>query len=91
MPRSGADQGEPRRRSEELPEALGDRPFGSRAVGVRRPLPPLVHVVTEMPKTRTAKIMRRVLRGVYCGLPPGDLSSLDNPSSLEVIRRTAGH
>lgn len=52
--------------------------------------PARVHVVTEMPKTRTAKIMRRVLRGVYCGLPPGDLSSLDNPSSLEVIRRAAG-
>jgi acetyl-CoA synthetase len=51
--------------------------------------PARVHVVTEMPKTRTAKIMRRILRGVYCGLPPGDLSSLDNPSSLEVIRRAA--
>jgi acetyl-CoA synthetase len=51
--------------------------------------PARVHVVDEMPKTRTAKIMRRVLRGVYCGLPPGDLSSLDNPSSLEVIRRAA--
>jgi acetyl-CoA synthetase len=51
--------------------------------------PARVHVVDEMPKTRTAKIMRRVLRGVYCGLPSGDLSSLDNPSSLEVIRRAA--
>jgi len=51
--------------------------------------PARVHIVTEMPKTRTAKIMRRVLRGAYCGLPPGDLSSLDNPSSLEVIRQAA--
>jgi acetyl-CoA synthetase len=51
--------------------------------------PSRVHVVREMPKTRTAKIMRRVLRGVYCGLPPGDLSSLDNPSSLEVIKQAA--
>lgn len=51
--------------------------------------PSRVHVVREMPKTRTAKIMRRVLRGVYCGLPSGDLSSLDNPSSLEVIRQAA--
>jgi acetyl-CoA synthetase len=53
--------------------------------------PARVHVVAEMPKTRTAKIMRRVLRGVYCGLPTGDLSSLDNPSSLEVIRRAASN
>ena len=51
--------------------------------------PSRVHVVSEMPKTRTAKIMRRVLRGVYCGMPTGDLSSLDNPSSLEVIKRAA--
>ena len=51
--------------------------------------PSRVHVVSEMPKTRTAKIMRRVLRGVYCGMPTGDLSSLDNPSSLEVIKRAS--
>jgi acetyl-CoA synthetase len=51
--------------------------------------PARVHVVREMPKTRTAKIMRRVLRGVYCGLSPGDLSSLDNPSSLDVIKQAA--
>jgi len=51
--------------------------------------PARVHVVREMPKTRTAKIMRRVLRGVYCGLPTGDLSSLDNPSSLEVIKQAS--
>ena len=51
--------------------------------------PSRVHVVREMPKTRTAKIMRRVLRGVYCGMPTGDLSSLDNPSSLEVIKQAS--
>ncbi|MGE4242051.1 AMP-binding protein [Ramlibacter sp.] len=51
--------------------------------------PARVHVVSELPKTRTAKIMRRVLRGVYCGLPTGDLSSLDNPTSLDVIRQAA--
>ena len=51
--------------------------------------PTRVHVVRELPKTRTAKIMRRVLRGAYCGLPTGDLSSLDNPSALDVIRQAA--
>ena len=51
--------------------------------------PARVHVVRELPKTRTAKIMRRMLRGAYCGMPTGDLSSLDNPSSLDVIRQAA--
>ncbi|VTU25497.1 Acetyl-coenzyme A synthetase [Variovorax sp. PBS-H4] len=48
--------------------------------------PGMVHVVTQLPKTRSSKIMRRVLRSVYCGLPPGDLSALDNPAALEEIR-----
>ncbi len=52
--------------------------------------PGRVHVVQQMPKTRTSKVMRRVLRGVYCGTPTGDLSSLDNPASLGEIARAAG-
>jgi len=51
--------------------------------------PGRVHVVTQLPKTRTAKVMRRVIRGVYCGTPTGDLSSLDNPAALEEIARAA--
>ena len=51
--------------------------------------PGRVHVVTQLPKTRTSKVMRRVIRGVYCGTPTGDLSSLDNPSALEEIARAA--
>jgi acetyl-CoA synthetase len=48
--------------------------------------PSAVHVVTQLPKTRSSKIMRRVIRSVYCGSPPGDLSSLDNPAALDEIR-----
>ena len=51
--------------------------------------PGRVHVVDQLPKTRSSKVMRRVLRAVYCGLPLGDLSSLDNPSSLDEIKRAA--
>ena len=51
--------------------------------------PGRVHIVTQLPKTRTSKVMRRVIRGIYCGTPTGDLSSLDNPSSLEEISRAA--
>jgi acetyl-CoA synthetase len=48
--------------------------------------PAAVHVVSQLPKTRSSKIMRRVIRSVYCGQPPGDLSSLDNPAALDDIR-----
>jgi acetyl-CoA synthetase len=48
-----------------------------------------VHIVSQLPKTRTAKVMRRVIRGVYTGTPTGDLSSLDNPAALEEIARAA--
>lgn len=51
--------------------------------------PGRVHVVGQLPKTRSSKVMRRVLRAVYCGTAAGDLSSLDNPSSLEEIGRLA--
>lgn len=49
-------------------------------------LPGAVLFVTELPKTRNAKIMRRVIRAVHLGLPEGDLTSLDNPSGIEAIR-----
>lgn len=51
--------------------------------------PSAVHAVSQLPKTRSSKIMRRVIRSVYCGLPPGDLSSLDNHSALDEIRKAA--
>ena len=47
--------------------------------------PGRVHVVGQLPKTRSAKVMRRVLRAAYCGAPTGDLSSLDNPAALDEI------
>jgi acetyl-CoA synthetase len=39
----------------------------------------------ELPKTRSAKIMRRVVRATYLGRDPGDLSSLDNPGGVQAI------
>jgi acetyl-CoA synthetase len=44
-----------------------------------------VHCVTELPKTRSAKIMRRVIRAAYLGLPPGDVTALDNPEAVNRI------
>ena len=52
-----------------------------------KPLAPrAVHFVPDLPKTRNAKVMRRILRAAYLGEDPGDMSSLVNPESLEPIR-----
>ena len=51
--------------------------------------PGRVHFVQRLPKTRTAKVMRRVIRGAYCKLPLGDISSLDDPSTIDEITRVA--
>jgi acetyl-CoA synthetase len=48
--------------------------------------PDRVAFVTELPKTRSAKIMRRVIRATYLGKDPGDLSSLDNPGGVQAVR-----
>jgi acetyl-CoA synthetase len=47
--------------------------------------PERVLFVRELPKTRSAKIMRRVIRATYLGQEPGDLSSLDNPGGVQAI------
>ena len=47
-----------------------------------------VRFVTQLPKTRNAKILRRVIRGAYLGKQDlGDLSSLENPAAVEEIQR----
>jgi acetyl-CoA synthetase len=43
--------------------------------------------VRDVPKTRSGKIMRRVVRAVAIGNPPGDTSTLANPDAVEEIRR----
>ncbi len=43
--------------------------------------------VHDLPRTRNAKIMRRVVRAVYLGKDPGDISSLENPGAVEEVRR----
>ena len=47
--------------------------------------PDRVLFVRELPKTRSAKIMRRVIRATYLGKEPGDLSSLENPGGVQAI------
>lgn len=47
--------------------------------------PAVVRLVPDLPRTRSAKIMRRVVRALALGEPPGDVSSLENPDSLAGI------
>ena len=39
----------------------------------------------DLPKTRSAKIMRRVIRATHLGREPGDLSSLENPAAVTAV------
>jgi len=49
--------------------------------------PETVLIVRELPRTRNAKIMRRVIRAAYLGLPAGDTTALENPGAVEEIAR----
>jgi acetyl-CoA synthetase len=52
-----------------------------------KPLAPSkIHFVSALPKTRNAKVMRRVIRAAYLGEDPGDLSALENPQAVDEIR-----
>jgi acetyl-CoA synthetase len=42
--------------------------------------------VSELPRTRSAKILRRAVRAVAIGGDPGDLSGAENPQALDVLR-----
>ena len=61
------------------------------ATRLGKPLrPQAIEFVKDLPKTRNAKVMRRVIRASYLGEPPGDISSLENPQAVEEIRRVGG-
>jgi acetyl-CoA synthetase len=50
--------------------------------------PRAVRFVSDLPRTRNAKILRRVIRAGYLGQPLGDVSSLENPAAVEELGRT---
>ena len=55
-----------------------------------KPLKPkAIEFVRDLPKTRNAKVMRRLIRSAYLGDAPGDLSSLENPQAVDDIRAVA--
>ncbi len=71
----------------ELEEELKDMV----AKDMGKPLrPKAIHFVPDLPRTRNAKILRRVVKAVYLGLAPGDLTALENPQSLDAIGAARG-
>ena len=48
--------------------------------------PKKVYLVEDLPKTRSGKIMRRILRKLFTGEDLGDLSTLANPDSVQRLK-----
>jgi hypothetical protein len=42
--------------------------------------------VPALPKTRSAKIVRRAIRATVLDEDPGDVSTLEDPAALDAIR-----
>jgi acetyl-CoA synthetase len=49
-------------------------------------MPARIVFVRELPKTRSAKIVRRAIRAAALSEDPGDLSSVENPQAVDAIR-----
>ncbi len=50
-------------------------------------VPEEIHIVDSLPKTRSGKIMRRVIKAVYLDQLPGDISTLENEASVDEIKK----
>lgn len=62
------------------------------AADLGKPLQPKdILFVSDVPKTRNAKLMRRVARAAYLGEDFGDTSSLVNPEAVEEVQRAASN
>jgi acetyl-CoA synthetase len=46
-----------------------------------------IYFVTDVPKTRSGKVMRRLIRSQLMGEPVGDISTLANPEAVDAIGR----
>jgi acetyl-CoA synthetase len=50
--------------------------------------PDAIVIVNKLPKTRSGKIMRRLLKAVLSGVPLGDVSTLEDEGSVDEIKAT---
>jgi len=53
--------------------------------------PDRIYFVNELPKTRSGKIMRRILKRLFTGEELGDLSTLANPECVEEIKKVVNN
>ena len=49
-------------------------------------VPDEIHLVKNLPKTRSGKIMRRVVKAVFLGQLPGDITTLESSASVDEIK-----
>ena len=70
--------------SENLKEEL--REFMRKTIGPVA-TPDEIYFVSKLPKTRSGKIMRRVLRAVVSGMPVGDITTLEDEASVEEAKQ----
>jgi acetyl-CoA synthetase len=68
--------------SEPLRKELAERVANQMGKALK---PEKVLFTRDLPKTRSAKIMRRVIRATHLGREPGDLSSLENPAAVTAV------
>ena len=52
--------------------------------------PQRVHFVTMLPKTRSGKLLRRAIQALCEKRDPGDLTTIEDQSALEQVRRAVG-
>ena len=69
-----------------LADALGRAVVAGHGAPFR---PRRILFVSELPKTRNMKTMRRLVRSALTGEAPGDLSALVNPEAFEELKRAA--
>jgi propionyl-CoA synthetase len=60
--------------------AVVDRQLGAVARPAR------VHFVTLLPKTRSGKLLRRSIQAICEGRDPGDMTTIEDPASLQQIK-----
>jgi len=48
--------------------------------------PKTIRWVSDLPRTRSAKIMRRVMRAVVSGEDVGDVTTLEDPGAVDEVR-----
>ncbi|RID81721.1 AMP-dependent synthetase [Peribacillus asahii] len=51
--------------------------------------PKALYFISELPRTKNGKILRRVVQSTYLNKDSGDLSSLESPNAIEEIRLKA--